>query len=65
MQGQRDARSRAMTTSVKQQLGGLASNPGTDVPQPILRMPGRMSVIMPAGWFNRTDQERYEIGAAH
>jgi hypothetical protein len=39
MQGQRDDRSSAMALAVRQQLGGLQSNPGTDVPRPILRLP--------------------------
>ena len=42
MRNQREDRSRAMTIAVRQHLGGLASNPGSDVPQPITSLPGRM-----------------------
>ena len=57
MQGQMEERSSSMALAVRQQLGGLASNPGTDAPQPIPR-----PLKMPAAWHQRTPQQMYDSG---
>ena len=54
MQDQREGRSSSMALAVRHQLGGIASNPGTDVPD---RIP--MSIRMPAGWQNMPEQDRF------
>jgi hypothetical protein len=53
MRGQRGYRRRGIALSVRSQLSGLASNPGTDVPEP---------VEMPAAWHHRTAQQQYDTG---
>ena len=78
MQGQIEDRSSAMALAVRQQLGGLQSNPGTDVPQPILRRPLIPGTTIPRplrtyplsreelrampAWHLRTEQQRYDSG---
>ena len=53
MRSQRGYQRRGVALSVRSQLSRLASNPGTDVPEP---------VQMPAGWHERTAQQRYDSG---